>query len=228
MLPVSHQLTELINSLVEAYPTGLPDGIQININFNLPLDTAKQAEENIIVQTQPVRIPAVQVEAPPIQSYKGPFLGLYRVIASNPSRRIKIRSDFDPTAPEASIRLTDPQYNFLKALNGERFSYLESSGYLYAPKTDPNVILYKQFGFDGQLIIIAETKTIGASTLGRVIGIGNNPYLSDPKPLNQGVTNNKNTPWLVHLIPDMLVYVPIFTADDTPGWVNMQDVEKIR
>jgi hypothetical protein len=231
MSAIPQHVTDVINSLIEAYPTGLPEGIQININLSVPLEATQGQAVSASIQgasSLPVTQTAPSVEPPAAPAYKGPFLGLYRVIARNPSKRIKIRSDFDMAAPEASVHLTPRQYEFIRALNASRPQYLENNGYIYRSEDGLPYTFYKQFGYNNQLLVISEIKRVGSAVMGRVVGIGEDPYLSDPKPLDPAVTNHKTTPWLVHLIEDLQVYAPILTADSSPGWVNMQEVEKVR
>jgi hypothetical protein len=226
-------ITEFVNAIIHAYPTGLPDGVRININFNITVGQETRLEPaEISIEAPESRESHEAHEALPnpenIQAYKGPFLGLYRVNAKNGSGRIKIRSDFDLTAPEASVKLSEPQYKFLQALNPREFAKMEQNGYIYMSNGANPQLWYRQYGFNGQLLMIAETRVFGNVMLGRVVGIGENPYLSDPKPLNPNYTNHQLTPWLVHNIEQEQLYAPILTAGDTPGWVNMQEVEKVR
>jgi hypothetical protein len=247
MSTIPQHVTEMIDALIKAYPTGLPEGIHMNINLNvaanvaetsIPVRHASEAfdlqietsqpkfpDEAIEFAAEPAKTPAEPPETP---AYKGQFLGLYRVVPRLESGRIKIRGSADLSAPEATVSLTDQQFAFLRALNTARPSYLESQGYLIKATDGSQRILYKQFGFDKQLLVISEIKKSEDGLVGRVVGIGNDPYLSDPKPLNTGITNHKTTPWLVHSIESVGVYAPIFASDEKSGWVNMQDVEKVR
>lgn len=233
MSNVPQHVTELIDSLIKAYPTGLPEGIHMNINLNVLTNGAetvasvRHASEAFDLQLETSQ-PEFPVDVAETPAYKGQFLGLYRVVPRLESGRIKIRGSADLSAPEASVNLSDQQFGFLRALNTERPSYLESNGYLFKATDGSQRILYKQFGFDKQLLVISEIKKSEDGLMGRVVGIGKDPYLSDPKPLSVNVTNHKTTPWLVHLIESVGVYAPIFASDDKPGWVNMQDVEKVR
>jgi hypothetical protein len=215
--------------MIKAYPTGLPEGIHLNINLSVQLgvDTEPQVDvKTSVEEAAPVGVTPPVISAGP--SYKGQFLGLFRVVARDDSRRIKIRSDFDMAAPEASVKLTDRQYAFIKALNLGRMQYFENSGLIFTSNNGTQNIFYKQYGFDKQLLVVSEIRRVGDTTMGRVVGIGSDPYLSDPKPLDAAATNYKNTPWLVHLIDGVQIYAPILTADSTPGWINMREVEKVR
>jgi hypothetical protein len=229
MSTIPQHVTELIDSLIKAYPTGLPDGIHMNINLNVQAGSARHQEsEHIDIPIEPGENSSVSKPAPESPAYKGQFLGLYRVVGNNESGRIKIRSGPELKAPEVDVRLTDKQYAFIRSLNPNRLPYFESSGYIFKSNNGSQNIFYKQFGFDKQLLVISEIKRIGDARMGRVVGIGNDPYLSDPKPLNAQVTNYKTTPWLVHHIESVDIYAPILASDNASGWVNMMDVEKVR
>ncbi len=229
MSSIPQHVTDLVDSVIKAYPTGLPEGVHLNINLSVQVvpTTAEPLEMVEVDVTEDESLPEPQAPTA-TPSYKGQFLGLFRVVARNPSGRIKIRSDFDMAAPEASVKLTNQQYAYLKALNPGKFSYLEKNGYLFVTDNGTHNIFYRQYGFDKQLLVISEIRRVGDATMGRVVGIGNDPYVSDPKPLDASVTNYKSTPWLVHLIDGVEIYAPILTADATPGWVNMHEVEKVR
>lgn len=236
---IPQHITDLVDSMIKAYPTGLPDGIHLNINLNIHASQGDEItqydedqdlyENRVDVSVDTVEaLPPQQPEATTAPSYKGQFLGLYRVVPRTASGRIKIRSHSELKAAEATVKLTDRQYAFIKALNPGRIQYLETSGYIFTSDNGTHNLFYKQFGFEKQLLVIAEIRRVGEGVMGRVVGIGSDPYLSDPKPLDVAVTNYKNTPWLVHLIDGVQIYAPILTADSTPGWVDMQDVEKVR
>jgi hypothetical protein len=213
MATAPQNVLDLLNSLLQAYPAGLPQGIHLNINLDVKVEDE--------IDDTPGSTPVGPV-------YKGPFLGLYRVVANNESKRIKVRSDSDALAPEISIPITTRHVNFMQALNPTKPTYLESNGYIYTTTGAVPKIFYRQFAFDGQLIVIAETKRSGKTAMGRIVGIGSDPLLSDPKPFDATLTNNTLTPWLVHQIPGLLVYAPILSADTAAGWVCMDELEKIR
>ena len=217
---------DLLNSLIQSYPTGLPEGIHINVNLDVKVTVAGDGSGSPVVVVEPTDSPQ---PAPAGPVYKGAFLGLYRVIAKNVSHRIKVRSDCDEIAPELSI-LVDPRHlNFMRALNPAKPAYLQDNGYIYDTSGSAQNTFYRQYAFDGQLVVIAETRRVGkSSVMGRVVGIGSDPLKSDPKPLDAALTNNVHTPWLVHQIPGLLVYAPIFAADTGGGWVSMDELEKIR
>ncbi len=214
MAAAPQHILDLVNSLIQSYPTGLPEGIHLNINLAVSTDSTT-------VDINPGDPPAGPV-------YKGPFLGLYRVIATNQARRIKVRSDFDPAAPEMSINVDARHINFMRALNPTKPGYLEGNGYIYTTSGSNPKTYYKQYAFDGQLLVVAETRRVGSTVMGRVIGIGTDPLMSDPKPLNAAVTNNNLTPWLVHQIPGSLVFAPILASVTEEGWVIMDELEKVR
>ena len=205
-------ILDLINSLIQSYPTGLPEGIHLNINLDVALAPA-----------------VVDPDTPPIEPvYKGPFLGLYRVVANNESHRIKVRSDCDALAPEIIFPVNSSQINFMRALNPTKPTYLEKNGYIFETSGSVQKPAYRQFAFDGQLIVIAETRRAGKIAMGRIVGIGSDPLRSDPKPLDATLTNNTLTPWLVHQIPGFSVYAPILASENQSGWVIMDELEKIR
>jgi hypothetical protein len=223
MASAPQHVLDLLNSLIHSYPTGLPEGIHLNINLDVNLAAANTGSG------VPVNEPADLPEVPPAGAvYKGPFLGLYRVVANNDSHRIKVRSDSDGLAPEITMKLEARHLAFMKALNPAKPTYLETNGYIYETNDSVPKTLYKQYAFDGQLLVVAETMRVGKTVMGRIVGIGSDPLKSDPKPLDAAHTNNILTPWLVHQIPGILVYVPILSSDTEAGWVNMDELEKIR
>jgi hypothetical protein len=234
MTVLQQNVTELLDAMVKAYPTGLPQGVHININLNLNVSSAnnqyqvvENAQDSVSLNIEGDAAPG-ESEGGPLPSYKGDFLGLFRVVPRTESGRIKIRSHPEPKAPEAVVKLTDAQYRFIKALNTARFHYLETNGYVYVSDNGSHNVFYKQYGFDKQLLVVSEIRKVGDSRMGRVVGIGVDPYLADPKPLDVSITNHKNTPWLVHSITSVEVFAPILTGDSVPGWIDMIDVEKVR
>jgi hypothetical protein len=234
MTILQQNITELVDAMIKAYPTGLPEGVHVNINLNLHVSSdgaqyqvVDNSQDNISLDIENDAAPS-ESESAPLPSYKGDFLGLFRVVPRTESGRIKIRSHSELKAPEAVVKLTDAQYRFIKALNTTRFHYLETNGYVYVSDNGSHNVFYKQYGFDKQLLVVSEIRKVGDSRMGRVVGIGVDPYLADPKPLDTSITNYKNTPWLVHSIAGVDVYAPILTGDSVPGWIDMQDVEKVR
>jgi hypothetical protein len=233
MTNIQQNITELVDAMIKAYPTGLPEGVRININLNLNVSSSN-TQHHVVEKYDGISVDidddtaSDSPESAPLPSYKGDFLGLYRVVPRTQSGRIKIRSHPESKAPEAVVKLSDAQYQFVKALNSAHFPYLESNGYISASPNGSRNVFYKQYGFEKQLLVISEIRKVGDSRMGRVVGIGVDPYLADPKPLDASITNHKNTPWLVHSIAGVQVYAPIFTGDSVPGWIDMQDVEKVR
>lgn len=217
---------DLLNSLIHAYPTGLPDGIHININLDVKSGIVSIEDPDSPGDLDEPDDTPQSTQVGPV--YEGPFLGLYRVTEKNDSQRIKVRSDCDPVAPELSVRLTPRHLSYMRFLNPTKPAYLETNGYIYETTNTSKSMYYRQYAFTGQLVVVAETRRIGKAVMGRVVGIGTDPHKSDPKPLDAAVTNNNLTPWLVHQIPGVLVYAPIFAPDTGSGWVNMDEIEKIR